>query len=52
MLDTMFNSKDFVFVDDTEMLNAVKKDLESRCKLLEVLTHEQFESNVYKVKGE
>ena len=42
MLDTMFNSKDFIFVNDTEMLNAVKKDL----------THEQFEANAYKVKGE
>lgn len=52
MLDTMFNSKDFIFVNDTEMLNAVKKDLDGRCKISEVLTHEQFEANAYKVKGE
>lgn len=52
MLDTKFNSKDFIFVNDTEMLNAVKKDLESRCKIAEVLTHESYEANAYKVKGE
>lgn len=52
MLDTMFNSKDFIFLNDTEMLNAVKEDLKSRCELLEILTHEQFEANAYKVKGE
>ena len=52
MLDTMFNSKEFIFLNDTEMLNAVKEDLKSRCELLEILTHEQFEANAYKVKGE
>ena len=52
MLDTMFKSKDFIFVNDNEMLKAVKEDLKSRCELLEILTHEQFEANVYKVKGE
>lgn len=52
MLDTMFNSQDFIFVNDTEMLKAVKEDLKSRCELLEILTHEQFAVNAYKVKGE
>lgn len=52
MLDTMFNSKDFIFVNDAEMLKAVKEDLKGRCELLEILTYEQFEANSYKVKGE
>lgn len=52
MLDTKFNTKDYIFIDDKEMLKAVKEDLKDRCKLLEVLTHEQFEVNAYKVKGE
>ena len=52
MLDTKFNTKDYIFIDDTEMLKAVKKDLKSRCELLEILTHEEFEANCYKVEGE
>lgn len=52
MLDTKFNTKDYIFIDDNEMLKAVKKDLKGRCELLEILTHEQFEANCYKVKGE
>lgn len=52
MLDTKFNTKDYVFIDDNKMLEAVKTDLKDRCKLLEILTHEQFEANCYKVKGE
>lgn len=50
MLDTKFNTKDYIFIDDKEMLKAVKEDLKDRCKLLEVLTHEQFEANCYKIK--
>lgn len=49
MLDTKFNTKDYIFIDDNEMLKAVKKDLKDRCKLLEILTHEQFEANCYKI---
>ena len=26
MLDTMFNSKDFIFVNDSEMLDAVREE--------------------------
>ena len=52
MLDTNFNSIDFIFIDDKEMLRAVKDDLKGRCKILEVLTHEQFEANCYKAKGD
>ena len=52
MLDTKFNTKDYIFIDDNEMLKAVKEDLKSRCELLEILTHEQFAVNAYKVKGE
>lgn len=50
MLDTKFNTKDCIFIDDNEMLKAVKEDLKDRCELLEVLTHEQFEANAYKVR--
>ena len=50
MLDTKFNTKDYIFIDDNEMLKAVKKDLKDRCELLEVLTHQQFEANAYKVR--
>lgn len=50
MLDTKFNTKDYIFIDDKERLKAVKEDLKDRCKLLEVLTHEQFEANCYKIK--
>lgn len=50
ILDTKFNSKDYVFIDDTEMLQAVRNDTKDRCKLLEILTHQQFEANCYKVK--
>ena len=52
MLDTKFNTKDYIFIDDNEMLNAVKEDLKNRCEVLEILTHELFEANTYKVKGE
>lgn len=52
MLDTKFNTKDYIFINDNEMLKAAKEDLKSRCELLEILTHEQFNSNAYKVKGE
>lgn len=50
MLDTKFNTKDYVFIDDNKMLEAVKTDLKDRCKLLEILTHEQFEANAYKIE--
>lgn len=52
MLDTKFNTKDYIFIDDNEMLKAVKEDLKDRCELLEILTHQQFEANCYKAKGE
>ena len=50
MLDTKFNTKDYIFIDDKEMLKEVKEDLKDRCKLLEVLTHEQFKANCYKIE--
>ena len=52
MLNTKFNTKDYVFIDDNKMLEAVKTDLKDRCELLEILTHQQFEANYYKAKGE
>ena len=34
------------------MLKAVKKDIEMGLEITEVLTHEQYEANAYKAKGE
>ena len=34
------------------MLKAVKQDIEEGLEITQILTHEQFEANVYKVKGE
>ena len=50
ILDTKFNTKDYIFIDDNRMLEAVKTDLTDRCKLLEILTHEQMEANAYKIE--
>lgn len=34
------------------MLKAVKEDVEEGLEITQILTHEQFEANAYKVKGE
>lgn len=49
ILDAKFNSKDCVFIGDIEMLEAVRDDTKIRCKLLKILTKEQFEQNCYKL---
>ena len=49
MLDTKFNTKDYIFIDDIEMLQAVRVDLKDRCKLISILTHEQYQANCYTV---
>lgn len=45
-------NNDFIYIYDDEMLKAVKENIEMGLEITEVLTHEQFEANVYKVKGE
>ena len=50
MLDTKFNTKDYIFIDDIEMLQAVRTDLKDRCKLISILTKEQYHANCYTVE--
>ena len=45
-------NNDFIYIYDDKVLKAVKKDIEMGLEITEVLTHEQFEANAYKVKGE
>lgn len=45
-------NNDFVYIYDDKMLKAVKKDIEMGLEITEVLTHELYEANAYKVKGE
>ena len=45
-------NNDFVYIYDDEMLKAVKQDIEEGLEIRQILTHEQFEANAYKVKGE
>ena len=45
-------NNDFVYIYDDEMLKAVKQDIEEGLEIRQILTHEQFEANCYKVKGE
>lgn len=45
-------NNDFVYIYDDEMLKAVKQDVEEGLEITQILTHELFEANAYKVKGE
>ena len=45
-------NNDYVYIYDDEMLKAVKEDIEQGLQITEVLTHEQFEKNCYKVEGD
>lgn len=45
-------NNDFVYIYDDEMLKAVKEDIEEGLEITQILTHELYEANVYKVKGE
>ena len=45
-------NNDFVYIYDDEMLKAVREDIEEGLEITEVLTHELYEANCYKVKGE
>ena len=45
-------NNDFIYIYDDEMLKAVKENIEMGLEITEVLTHEQYEANAYKVKGE
>lgn len=42
-------NNDFVYIYDDEMLKAVKEDVESGLEITEILTHEQYETNCYKI---
>ena len=42
-------NNDFVYIYDDEMLKAVKEDVESGLEITEILTHEQYKANCYKV---
>lgn len=45
-------NNDFVYIYDDEMLKAVRETIEEGLEITEVLTHEQYEANAYKMKGE
>ena len=45
-------NNDYVYIYDDEMLKAVREDIEEGLQITEVLTHEQYKANCYKVKGE
>ena len=45
-------NNDFVYIYDDEMLKAVKEDIEEGLEITQILTHELYEANAYKVKGE
>lgn len=45
-------NNDFVYIYDDEMLKAVKEDIEEGLEITQILTHELYEANCYKVKGE
>lgn len=42
----------FVYIKNEIMLNAVRKEVDQDFEITQILTHEQFEANAYKVKGE
>lgn len=42
-------NNDFVYIYDDEMLKAVKQDIEEGLEIRQILTHEQFEANEYKI---
>ena len=43
------NYNDFIYVSDEEMLEAIKEDIKTGCKIESILTHEQYERNCYKI---
>lgn len=43
-------NNDFVYIYDDEMLKAVREDIEEGLEITEVLTHEQYNANCYKVR--
>ena len=45
-------NNDFVYIYDDEMLEAVREDVEEGLQITKILTHELFEANCYRVKGE
>lgn len=43
-------NEDIVYIWDEEFIKAVREDLEAGIELVEILTHEQFEKNNFKVE--
>lgn len=50
--DVLLNDDDFIYINDEEMLKAVKEDIEDGLKISKVLTHEQFKASCYTVESE
>ena len=42
-------NNDFVYIYDDEMLKAVREDIEEGLQITQILTHEQYEENCYKI---
>lgn len=50
-IEDYFNYK-FIHIFDERMLEALKEDIKEDVKITSILTHELYEANCYKVKGE
>ena len=47
-----FIGLDYIYIHAESMLKALKQDIQNGIKIRKVLTHESYEANCYKVKGE
>lgn len=47
-----FIGLDYIYIHAESMLNALKEDIQNGIQIKQILTHEQYEANAYKVKGE
>ena len=45
-----FAGYDFVYINDKEMLEALKEDIQNGVEIKTILTHEQYEQNCYKLE--
>lgn len=44
-----FAGYDFVYINDKEMLEALKEDIQNGVEIKSIMTHEQYEQNCYKL---
>ena len=44
-----FAGYDFVYINDKEMLEALKEDIQNGVEIKSIMTHEQYEKNCYKL---